>query len=156
MYSNELAIYPFIFTVLLFILNYVIFHKKLNEANVLGKIKNYELLRNKTIVIVILSFSLMIDASIYWFILNSTIEQLEKEISINSIHLFNYFQYATIILKNIVIFIFFKKFADNIERIDLDPKVFSKYLSIFILWISISWIIAVVWMIILFQEIYTI
>jgi hypothetical protein len=65
MYLNELAIYPLFFTVLLFILNYVIFHKKLNEANVLGKIKNYELLRNKTIVIVILSFSLMIDASIY-------------------------------------------------------------------------------------------
>lgn len=153
MYINELWIYPIILTLFLFILNYIYFHKKLNEANDLWKIKNYKLLRIRLISIIVLIFALMIDASVYWFIASTSISNSEKEIPSSIINIFNYSQYATIILKNIVAFVLFKKIVENITSIESDEKAFSKYITYTILWISVATLPIIIWVSYMFEKI---
>jgi hypothetical protein len=60
MYTNEIVIYPLIFSIVLFLVNYINFHKKLNETNDLNKI-----IKMRIFVIVILLFVFTIEPSIY-------------------------------------------------------------------------------------------
>ncbi len=148
MYTNEIVIYPLIFTIVLFLINYINFHKKLNETNDLNKI-----IKMKIFVIVILLFVFTIEPSIYWAIINGQIEALDDiEISKQAILIFSSSQYLSIFLLLLVSYIAFKKIIEKIEEVKTDPKVISKYLTFTVLWLAIA-TMPIIWgLVYMFQQ----
>lgn len=148
MYTNEIVIYPLIFSIVLFLVNYINFHKKLNETNDLNKI-----IKMRIFVIVILLFVFTIEPSIYWAIINAQIDALDDiEISKQAILIFSSSQYLSIFLLLLVSFVVFKKIIEKIEEIKTDPKVISKYITFTVLWLAIA-TMPIIWgLVYIFQQ----
>jgi len=148
MYTNEIVIYPLIFSIVLFLVNYINFHKKLNETNDLNKI-----IKMRIFVIVILLFVFTIEPSIYWAIINAQIEALDDiEISKQAILIFSSSQYLSIFLLLLVSFVAFKKIIEKIEEVKNDPKVISKYITFIVLWVAIA-TMPIIWgLVYMFQQ----
>ena len=148
MYTNEIVIYPLIFSIVLFLVNYINFNKKLNEINDLNKI-----IKMRIFVIVILLFVFTIEPSIYWAIINAQIEALDDiEISKQAILIFSSSQYLSIFLLLLASYIAFKKIIEKIEEVKNDPKVISKYITFIVLWVAIA-TMPIIWgLVYMFQQ----
>jgi hypothetical protein len=85
-------------------------------------------------------YSLIIDFKLWW---SEITLSNEAKLLYQSLFL------TAVVLKNIVIFIFFKKLYENLN---IDSKTIWKYFSYAILWIATAEFIAIVWLVNVFSE----
>lgn len=148
---NQLVIYPALTLITLLIINYILFIKKFNKNIDLYGIKEVKNLKFKLLIITNIIFIVALYQISFWLIINMKASLL-NELPIQSINIFNIFQYIAIIFSAIVIYIFFYMINKNIEKIVKNFKILNNYYVSAIFWIVISGSPQIVWLIILFRN----